>query len=385
MTVIELTPNLKPQTHTVMSQLPSGTVQSSHVHYATISAEDSLEGNGASAHPSESSFYLGESDDPMPPGVMAADLLIIPRAMSDCENVEKVLNRLVSLGKPDAALILEVKKDFDQLTSVLKTKEFQCVVDAEHSVALFKRQVSQPTNGSTDCTSAQCDVTIVDSLAPTEDTNAFSKALQTSLEDQGYTTSVVTWTDIGACTETEFHGKTLVSLLELDTPMLSSLSEPDFLNFRKLVLNSERLLWVNAGDNPSMGVIDGIRRTMRSEVAGIKFQVLHLSSLKTALQCGPSLIRRIISTEAQDDEYRERNGMLEVARIYDSPEGNADVRHCLEDSVRVQRLADQAKSLRLTIGKPGLLDTLTFIEDDRMKTTLGETEIQVDIKATGIK
>ncbi|KAI2478999.1 Polyketide synthase module protein [Pyrenophora tritici-repentis] len=383
-TVIELTPNIEPPNHTVMSELPSGTIQSSHVHYAAICAETSLEGNSANAHLSGIPFYLGELDDPMPGGVTPADLLIVPQAFSDCENMEKLLDRLVTLGKPDAALLLEPKKDFDQLTSILKAKEFQCVLNVENSVALFKRQVSQPTNGSTNCTSAKCDFTIVESLAPTQDSKAFSHALRATLEDQGYTASVATWTEMSACTETELEGKTHISLLELDMPMLSSLSEPDFHNFRKLVLSSKRLLWVNAGDDPSMGVIDGIRRTMWSEVAGIDFQVLHLSGLKAALHFGPSLVSRILTTEAQDDEYRERNGMLEVARIYNSPKGNADVRHCLEDSVRVQRLADQVKPLTLTIGKPGLLDTLTFIEDDRTKTALGEMEIEVDIKATGI-
>jgi NADPH:quinone reductase-like Zn-dependent oxidoreductase len=60
------------------------------------------------------------------------------------------------------------------------------------------------------------------------------------------------------------------------------------------------------------------------------------------------------------------------------------VRRCLEDSVRVERLGEQERPLRLTIVKLGLMDTLTSIEDDRMKDTLGDTEIEVDVKATGV-
>lgn len=62
------------------------------------------------------------------------------------------------------------------------------------------------------------------------------------------------------------------------------LSEPDFHSVRKLPPNSDRLVWITAGNNASMGVVDGIRRTMRSEVAGLKFQILHPSNLETALQ-----------------------------------------------------------------------------------------------------
>jgi hypothetical protein len=60
------------------------------------------------------------------------------------------------------------------------------------------------------------------------------------------------------------------------------------------------------------------------------------------------------------------------------------VRRCLEDSVRVERLGEQERPLRLTIMKLGLMDTLTSIEDDRMKDTRGDTDIEVDIKATGV-
>ncbi|RAQ55874.1 hypothetical protein COH20_012668 [Aspergillus flavus] len=67
------------------------------------------------------------------------------------------------------------------------------------------------------------------------------------------------------------------------------------------------------------------------------------------------------------DEFQERDGMLQVARIFNRPEGNEGVRRCLEDSV------------------PRPLGHLTFIEDDRMKVPLGESEIEVDVKTTGVK
>lgn len=79
-------------------------------------------------------------------------------------------------------------------------------------------------------------------------------------------------------------------------------------------------------------------------------------------------------SDTTDDEFQERDGMLQVARIFNSPEGNEGVCRCLEDSVRIQGIGDQERPLWLTILKPGLLDTLTFIEDDRMKVPLGESE-----------
>jgi hypothetical protein len=92
-----------------------------------------------------------------------------------------------------------------------------------------------------------------------------------------------------------------------------------------------------------------------------------------------------VTSYTKDDEFRERNGHLQISRIFNSLVGNKDLRQCLEDSVRTQPLIDSDTPLRLTIGKPGLLDTLTFINDDRMEVALGETEIEVDVKATGVK
>lgn len=100
---------------------------------------------------------------------------------------------------------------------------------------------------------------------------------------------------------------------------------------------------------------------------------------------GPALAGRIVMSDTTDDEFQERDGMLQVARIFNSPEGNEGVCRCLEGSVRIQGIGDQERPLWLTILKPGLLDTLTFIEDDRMKVPLGESEIEVDVKATGVK
>ncbi|KAK2786787.1 Highly reducing polyketide synthase curS1 [Onygenales sp. PD_12] len=387
-TVIELAPDYEALNRATMSLLPRGTILPSHIKYAVAGTGNESEDKNANSNVIGKPFDLGDSDDPLPADIAPADLLVVPQSVSNLEDLGSLLDRLANLGKPDANLVLAVDSSLEASASVLEAKGFRPVFDVEKSVALYKKKKSENTNGHSNGhangTSAKSDLVIIEPSATTSNTNAFCNALQAALGDRGYTTSVASWVDISTRAASELEGNTFISLLELEQPLLDALSEPDFHSVRKLVLNSERLLWITAGDNPSMGVVDGIRRTMWSEVASIKFQVLHLSSLETALQCGPALAGRIVTADTKDDEFRERNGMLQVARIFDSPEGNEGVRHCLEDSVRVQRLGDQERPLRLTIIKPGLLDTLTFIEDDRMKIPLGETEIEVDVKATGV-
>ncbi|PKX89224.1 type I polyketide synthase [Aspergillus novofumigatus IBT 16806] len=380
-TVIELAPDYKALNHATMSLLPRGTILPSHIQYAVAGIGNESEDQCTTANVIGKAFDLGDEDDPLPADIAAADLLVAPQSVSNHKDLGVLLGRLTSLGKPDASLVLAVDSNLGNLPPFWRLTDFDAslIRQSEHANGLTNGY----TNGNTNGTSSKSDLVIIEPPA-TNSGISFCSALQATLRDHGYSVVVTNWAEISARAATDLEGKTFISLLELEQPLLDNLSEPDFHNVRKLLLNSDRLLWITAGDNPSMGVVDGIRRTMRSEVAGLKFQVLHLSSLETALQCGPALAGRIVTTHTKDDEFQERDGMLQVARIFISPEGNEGVRHCLEDSVRVQRLADQERPLRLTILKPGLMDTLTFIEDDRMKVPLGESEIEVDVKATGV-
>lgn len=121
-----------------------------------------------------------------------------------------------------------------------------------------------------------------------------------------------------------------------------------------------------------------------SENAGIRFQLLHLSE-STGLQHGPSLACRVLQSDSNDNEYREADGALRVARIFKSHEQNESIRHHLEDATRVESLTGRGEALRLSIGKPGLLDSLRFVADDRLLPPLGEHEVEVQVKATGLK
>lgn len=209
---------------------------------------------------------------------------------------------------------------------------------------------------------------------------AFSSAVQDYLRTEGHDVTVKSWAD--TIQAEDVKGKIFVSLLEFEQPLLDNLSERDFENIRTVVLNCERLLWITHGDNPTFGMVDGFARCMMSENAGMRFQILHLSG-ETSLQHGPALAARILDSQSSDNEYREVDGLLQVARIVKSHEQNQSIRNHLEDSTRVETLGDEA--LRLSIGKPGLLDTLRFVPDERMSSPLGDDEVEVEVKASGLK
>ena len=176
-----------------------------------------------------------------------------------------------------------------------------------------------------------------------------------------------------------------MSLLEFEQPLLHDLSETDFSNIRNLVMSCERLLWITCGENPLFGMIDGFLRVIRNEIAGHKFQVLHLSNGE--VHHGPSFAVRILEKEMIDDECQERGGLLQVNRIYKSFEEDLHLRNHLEDTARVMSLMspDDKATLRLKMGKPGLLDTLHFISDEYgLIAPLGDYENELEVKVLGV-
>ncbi|KAK0728741.1 phenolpthiocerol synthesis polyketide synthase ppsB [Lasiosphaeria miniovina] len=383
-TVIELASDSGALSQATVPRLPKGTILPSRVKYAVAAAvgadqdKSSLFGDV---------FSLGAADEPLPAEITAADVLVIPQSVGAADGLGTVLTSLVGLGKPDAAVILAA--DSVAAAAVLEAKGFYAVFAVE-GAALYKQQPQQHANGVNGAAPSKREFVIIEPSAPSNAVASFSGALQNALEKEKSPKSVVSaaWPDLGIQSADEAEGKTFISLVELETPLLDDLSEPDFDKVKQLISNSERLLWITGTHNPSMAVVDGLSRTARNENASLKFQVLHLLSPPDASQQrGPSLAARLATADTKDDEFREHDGLPKVSRFYSSAAGDEAVRYCLEDSVRVQPLKSEdapAEALRLTIGKPGLLDSLAFIHDERFDVPLGDMEIEVDVRATGV-
>lgn len=312
-----------------------------------------------------------------------ADLLIIPSDVSDPIKLQSIVNQArQKLATPKAIIIVITTSSFS--ASGLAGAGFYVVptLDGERYIAMHTQtqeatHLKKLANGS-----MKHKVLIIKPRKVTSSAQNFCTDLHAALQHQGYSVDFKCWTD--AITGRDLTDQISISLLELEDPLLNNLSERDFETIRAVVLNSERLLWITAGDNPAFGMVDGFARCTMAENASIKFQLLHLSK-DTGLSNGPSLVTRILSSSSQDDEYREVNGLLQVARIYKSTEQNESLRSHLEDSTRVERLAEQDHALRLIIGKPGLLDTLKFVPDQRMLCPLEDDQVDVQVKATSLK
>lgn len=337
-------------------------------------------------------FMLGDQSSPLPP---SADVLVVPEQLSTVPDFMASFERFIGLANPAATVLLAVEKDGRQAIEVLASSGWTRIVDVPSShgqgdgdamqIMAYKK-TPEPNNAQANGHSTNQDsellpeTIILQPSSPSPHIRDFSMSLQQALAAQGLSSSSIkTWDSYTA----PAADQAVISLLELDQPMLQFLDEADFHRIKTLILTSGRLLWITAGDDPALHIVDGLARCIASEIAGSLFQTIHLNS-RTPL--GPQLAARIATARSTADmEFREDgDGLLKVSRVLPSPEGNDLVARHLENSTRIVPLAQQEIPLRLTIGRPGLLDTLHFVKNEHVLGPLGDEEVEIEVKATGL-
>ncbi|KAH8721624.1 KR domain-containing protein [Ilyonectria robusta] len=388
--VIELVAASTKLPNAVMSKLPKGVINQTQIRYALANTADDEGPKGIDEDMLAQSFPLGPLDAPLAADIAHADLIVIPyHTIEDLKaDTDSIMERLISLAKPDSTVLL-VDSDAssvggNKFTSVLAAEGFELSISTPAGVgSLTLRQFSNNKSTQTERLNNGSTGKKAVILAPAKSSSAaqnFAHEIEDLLNDLGFSTSTEVGVGAGIDAST-----TYVSLLELEKPLLEDLSEAEFDGVRTLMLNSERLLWVTQGANPSFGLIDGFARVIRSEYASAKIQVLHLMSPGT--EHGPALASRILLSPTEDSEFMEIGGLLKVSRIHRNLNEDDHIRHHLLDSTRVMSLpTDQdAPALKLAVGKPGLLNTLQFVPDEAMESTpLGDDEVELQVMASGI-
>ncbi|OBR11263.1 Reducing polyketide synthase [Colletotrichum higginsianum IMI 349063] len=408
--------------------LPKGAVPPSNVRYAMVNDTSASAGVGGTAKGDDTvaaavvlveplGLQQRQKQETAQEDASSVDILVVPSQVSQqltgYEN--PVLDAFVRLAKPNAALVLATndRQAYEAMALSLQSKGWRVDStvfadgagnDHDAVVAVLRYRPgpdpAQEQNG--EMTQAHDFVLVVPST-PSSATQDFSKTLQEKLVSQGKNVVVRSWDTIAGSepepepgvTDQASGGKSspamVVSLLELEQPMLADLSEGDFHALRSLILKSERILWVTGGgnddDDPSFYIVDGLARTISNETASLRFQTLHLSSPSSSFSSPsplPSLVTRILLSDTPDNEFREVEGLLQTARIYKSAAGERRIARHLKDATRIVPLAQEKSPVRLAIGRPGLLDTLHFVKDERTLEPLADTDVEISVRASSI-
>ncbi|KAI1748765.1 hypothetical protein F4782DRAFT_550402 [Xylaria castorea] len=177
----------------------------------------------------------------------------------------------------------------------------------------------------------------------------------------------------------------VISLIEWDASPLNILSSSFFHAVKKLVRNTTNLLWVtststNSSSYPFHHLMKGFFRSIRIEA--IEKRIIQLE-VETCRSGSPTYVASILKVfqdafEAgyPDLEYRVEGGMITTGRMIEEVSRNDKMNGFAYPQMRNEAWV-ASRPLKLTLGTPGVLDTLHFIEDREYEDDLSPNKIEI--------
>jgi NADPH:quinone reductase-like Zn-dependent oxidoreductase/SAM-dependent methyltransferase len=195
------------------------------------------------------------------------------------------------------------------------------------------------------------------------------------------------------------ENKIFISMIDIDTPFLDSMSETKFVNFKILTTKSAGVLWLTrAGmkDGPCLPnhfSASGLFRVIRAENPHLRLFNLDLSTdiaLESIETC--NLVMKVFQQSFIGDpgpvvehEYAEAGGALFAPRLIQEEEMNSSLTAKTEvPTPQMEKLFQPGRPLKMIIGEVGLLDTFRFVDREEYTKPLEPEEVDVQILATGL-
>lgn len=178
----------------------------------------------------------------------------------------------------------------------------------------------------------------------------------------------------------------IISSLDMETHFFENITEERFSAFQAILRNhkSQKLLWLTRpaqieSKDPSSAQSIGMARTIRSELA-IPFFTLEIDGAETNFSS--SVMQVFAKVRASEDsesllpdrEYAVDKGVIKIGRYHPFSLSQ-------ELSVKATTSSDQIKVLE--IGKPGLLQTLRWIEETPLDQ-ISNDHIEIEVRAVGV-
>jgi zearalenone synthase (highly reducing iterative type I polyketide synthase) len=226
-------------------------------------------------------------------------------------------------------------------------------------------------------------VVLIEPAEPAPEVLELSHQLSSQLASLKVATETIRWSAELELELERLKGKTLVFLLEAQSPFLQDISAPDFAALKTLLLNSARVLWGAKGEDPAMQAAMGFLRVLKNENIDLDLTYLLLEDRegRSPADAVRMLVPLLVSPTT-DREYLEREGCLWVGRwaAYDHlsrimTAGNNDGEPQKHVESERLRLGDARTPLRL-IGS-----SVFDIADDGPSSSLNADEVEIQVKA----
>ncbi|KAI1749493.1 hypothetical protein F4782DRAFT_533452 [Xylaria castorea] len=218
--------------------------------------------------------------------------------------------------------------------------------------------------------------------------SSLHKTLQSRLAHQPL--SITTLSDIESAGVAE--SDVVVSLLETDKPFLATITESDFQAFQYLLKVAKNLLWVTAArvDDSQFalyGVAPGFLRSIRTEATDKHLVMLSIERRDESVGALAGYVNKVLKASfegsSNEVEYVVRHAEIVTSRVLEEPSLNEIVRSLVSPQLQ-HKPWSSGPALQLTVGTPGDLESLKFIEDSSHGVPLGPQEVEIEAKAWGV-
>ncbi|KAK3358219.1 hypothetical protein B0T25DRAFT_477401 [Lasiosphaeria hispida] len=182
--------------------------------------------------------------------------------------------------------------------------------------------------------------------------------------------------------------KTCISLLEADTPFLTTISPPNFDAIKAMISTSAATLWLTRGGTmacpfPEMSLITGLSRTIRSEKPDIHLTTLDLDPSDASSDA--ATIAHLLSLPSPESEYALRNATLHIPRLLPDAALSAivDPIPAAAEFLALEPLSQ--RPLRLELKTQGALESFRFVPDEGYSAApLDDRGVEIQVKAVGL-
>ena len=227
--------------------------------------------------------------------------------------------------------------------------------------------------------------TILEGSYPGPLSQNLANSLVSFLESQSCTTTRMKW----GTNLSDLEGSNCISLMEVEKSFLRDMTPDDYDGLKDILLKTSHLLWVTALDDPTNDMVLGLARVLRNEIPGLDLRILQLQSSASGSPSQPAhIIGELATSSTYDSEFSVKEGELKISRVTEDEVLNADMSvwmHEISDDVISPSTISQNQPQKLATKGLGMLDALCLEKDDDKSRELGVDEVEIEVRATGVK
>lgn len=212
--------------------------------------------------------------------------------------------------------------------------------------------------------------------------------LEQSVTDNGVTVRQV---DVDHLGEIE-SGSTVLIVDEAYEPVLCDVEQKQWHAIRTLTESDCRILWITAGaqlqvTNPHGALINGMARVIRAENPLAALTILDVENVSSthAREAINKLLHDVNNRTVTESEYVERAGVIYTSRVLlDGPVNTAQRDASQGAEFQTKHLHEHPSCVRMVCERPGILESLNFVEVAKGDLPLEDDFVEIDMHAAGL-